>query len=114
MDILDKSKFFSYRTIGLWETIWNPIKTFREFLRYVGRMVNRKASGNDKMSADLFKKAQEAFRKRAWILINIILARRYVRSEELLKARVALFCKDRVNPTLPAYYRPIAFCKLFY
>jgi len=34
-------------------------------------MANRKASGDDKMPADLFKKASEAFRKRAWILINI-------------------------------------------
>jgi len=34
MEFLDKSKIFSYRTIGLWETIRNPI-TFREFSRYV-------------------------------------------------------------------------------
>jgi len=51
-----------------------PPGQFREFSRYVGRMANRKASGDDKMPADLFKKAPEAFRKRAWILINIILA----------------------------------------
>jgi len=37
-------------------------------------MANCKASGDNKMPADLFKKAPEAFRKRAWILINIILA----------------------------------------
>ena len=83
MDFLDKSKIFSYRTIGLGETIRNPIKTFREFSRYVGRMANRKASGDDKMPADLFKKTPEAFRKRAWILINIIIAGHYVCSEEL-------------------------------
>ena len=71
MDFLDKSKIFSYRTIGLWETIRNPIKTFQEFSRYVCKMANRKASSDDKMPADLFKKAPEAFRKRAWILINI-------------------------------------------
>jgi len=74
MDFLDKSKIFSNGTIGLSETIRNPIKTFREFSRYVGSMANRKASGDDKMPADLFKKAPEAFRKRACILINIILA----------------------------------------
>ena len=89
MDFLDKSKIFSYRTIGLGETMRNPIKTFREFSRYVGRMANRKASGDDKMPADLFKKAPEAFRKRAWILMNIILAGHYVCSEELLEAQVA-------------------------
>ena len=102
MDFLDKSKIFSYRTIGLGETIRNPIKTFREFSRYVGRMANRKASGDDKMPADLFKKAQEAFRKRAWILINIILAVHYACSEEPLEARVVLLCKDHGNPTLLA------------
>jgi len=61
LDFLDKSKIFSYRTIGLGETIRSPIKTFREFSRYVGRMANRKASGDDKMPADLFEKASEAF-----------------------------------------------------
>jgi len=63
-------------------------------------MANRKASGDDKMPADLFKKApdSEAFRKRAWILINIILAGHYVCSEELLEARVVLLCKDHGNP----------------
>ena len=60
------------------ETIRNPIKTFREFSRYVGRMANRKASGDDKMPADLFKMTPEAFRKRAWILNNIILVGHYV------------------------------------
>jgi len=78
MDFLDKSKIFSYRTIGLWETIRNPIKTFQEFSRYVCKMANRKASSDDKMPADLFKKAPEAFRKRAWILIKVILAGHYV------------------------------------
>jgi len=47
-------------------------------------MANQKASGDDKMPADLFKKAPEAFRKRASILINIILAGHYVCSEEPL------------------------------
>jgi len=113
MNFLDKLKIFSYRTIGLWETIRNPIKTFWEFSRYVGRMANSKASGYDKMPANLFKKALEAFRKRAWILINIILAGHYVCSEELLEARVALL-KDHGNPSLPANYRPIALCNSFY
>jgi len=67
MDLLDKSKIFSYRIIRVGKTIRNPIKTFRDFSRYVGRMANRKASGDDKMPADLFKKAPKAFRKRAWI-----------------------------------------------
>ena len=97
MDFLDKSKIFSYRIIGPGETIRNPIKTFRQFSRYVGRMANRKASGDDKIPADLFEKAPEAFRKRSWILINIILAGHYVCSEELLEARVILLCKDHGN-----------------
>jgi len=114
MDFLDKLKIFSYRTIGLGETIRNPIMTFREFSHYVGRMATRKSSGDDKMPADLFKKALEAFRKRAWILINIILAGHYVCREELLEARVVLLCKDHGNPTLLANYRPIALCNSFY
>jgi len=70
MDFLDKLKVFAYRTIGLGETIRNPIKTFRELSRYVGRMANQKASGNDKMPIDLFKKAPEAFRKRAFLILS--------------------------------------------
>ena len=77
MNFLEKSKIFSYRTIGFWEPIQNPIKTFRGFSRYVGRMANRKASGDDQMPADLFKQVPEAFRTRAWILINITLAGHY-------------------------------------
>jgi len=116
MDFLDKSKIFSYRTIGLGETIRNPIKTFREFSRYVGRMANLKASGDDKMPADLFKKpeAPKAFRKRSWILINISLAGHCACSEELLEARVVLLCKDHGNPTLLTNYRPIALCNSVY
>jgi len=76
-------------------------------------MANRKASGDDKMPADLFKKAPEAFRKKAWILINIILAGHYVCIEELLEARLVLLCKDHGNPTLLANYRPIALCNSF-
>jgi len=114
MDFLDKLKIFAYTTIGLGETIRNPIKTFRELSRYVGRMANQKASGDDKMAADLFKKAPEAFRKRAWILINIILAGHHVCNEELLEARVVLLCKDHCNPILLANFRPIALCNSFY
>jgi len=66
------------------------------------------------MPADLFKKAPEAFRKRAWILINNILAGHYVCSEELLEARVVLLCKDHGNLTLLANFRPIALCNSFY
>jgi len=89
MDILDKSKIFPYRTIGLRDNL-EPYQNIREFSRYVARIANRKASGDDKMPADLFKKAPEAFRKRAWILINIILAGHYVCSEKLPEARVVL------------------------
>jgi len=114
MDFLDKSKISSYRTIRLGETIRNCIKTFREFSPYVGRMANQKASGDDKMPTDLFKKAPEACRKRAWILIHIILAGHYACSEELLEARVVLLCKDHGNPMLLANYKPIALCNSFY
>jgi len=77
-------------------------------------MANWEASGDVKMPADLFKKAPEAFRERAWILINIVLAGHYVCSEELLEARVVLLCKDHGDLTLLANYRPIALCNSFY
>ena len=64
------------------ETISDPVKTFREFKRYVSRMADRKAAGKDKMPADLFKRAPEAFHKRAWSLINKILAGKYTCSPE--------------------------------
>jgi len=76
-------------------------------------MANRKASGDDKMRADLFKNAPEAFRNRAWILINIILAGHCVCSEELLKAQMVLLCEDHGNPMLLANNRPIAHCNSF-
>jgi len=71
-------------------------------------MANQKASGDDSMPADHFKKAPEAFRKRAWIFINIVLAGHYVCSEEVLEAWVVLLCKDHGL----ANYRPIAFYQL--
>ena len=77
-------------------------------------MANRKASGDDKMPPDLFKKAPEAFRKRAWILIILAGPGHCVCSEELLEARMVLLCKDHGNPTLLTNYRPIALCKSFY
>jgi len=39
-------------------------------------MANIKASGEDKMPADLLKKAPEIVRKRAMIIVNLILAGR--------------------------------------
>jgi len=114
MSFFDRAKAFSYRTIDPKETIRGRIKTFREFSLFVARMANRKACGDDKMPADLFKNAPEAFRKRAWILINIILSGHYICNEELLEARVILLCKDHGNPTLLANYRPIALCNALY
>jgi len=75
-------------------------------------MANRRASGDDKIPADLFKKAQEAFRKRAWILINIILAGHYECSEELL--RLGWSFTDHGNLTLLANLRKFALCNSFY
>jgi len=77
-------------------------------------MANRQSCLKDKMPAELFKKAPEAFRKRAWILINIILALHYFCSEELLDARAVLLCKYHGNPTLLTNYRPIALCNSLY
>jgi len=114
MSFFDSAKAFSYRTIDPKETIRGRVKTFREFSLFVARMANRKACGDDKMPADLFKNAPEAFRKRAWILINIILSGHYICNEELLEARVIILCKDHGNPTLLANYMPIALCNAFY
>jgi len=61
MSFFDRAKAFSYRTIDPKETIRGRIKTFREFSLFVARMANRKACGDDKMPADLFKNAPEAF-----------------------------------------------------
>jgi len=88
------------------------------------QITNFEASDDDKMPADLSKKAPEAFQKRAWILINKIFAGYYICSEELLEVRMVLLrrkegpprgpCKDYGNPTLLANYRPIALCNSFY
>ena len=64
---------FPYRTIDENETIRQKISTFREFNRYIDRMKYRKAVGKDGTPADLIKRSQEAFKKRCWILINMIL-----------------------------------------
>jgi len=68
MDFL--TKIFSYRTIGLWKTIRNPIQTFRKFSHYAGRMANRKASGDDKMPADLLKKSPEAICRYGEVIVS--------------------------------------------
>jgi len=105
---------FSYRTIPIHETIRGPVKTFREFSRYVARMADRKAAGKDMMPADLFKRAPEEFRRRAWSLINKILAGEYTCSPDVLEAKVILLCKDATSPDLLGNYRPIALCNAFY
>ena len=56
---LEEAGIFSYRTIGREERLGYPVATFREFNLFINRMANRKASGEDKMPADLFKKAPE-------------------------------------------------------
>ena len=54
----------------------------------------RKASGKNDKPADLFKRVPEAFRKRCWLLFNIILSDHYKCQENVLEARVILLCKD--------------------
>jgi hypothetical protein len=68
----------------------------------------------NQMPADLFKKAPETFRERAWMLININLAGHYVCCEERLEARVVLLYKDHGNLTPLTNYRPIALCNALY
>jgi len=57
-------------------------------------MANRKASGEDKMPADFFKKAPEIFQKRAIIIVKLTLTGRYRCKPADLDARVTLLCKD--------------------
>jgi len=57
-------------------------------------MANKKASGEDQMPADLFKRLPEIFRKRAMIIVNLIFAGRYGCELADLEARVILLCKD--------------------
>jgi len=51
---LEEAGIFSYRTIGWEKKVGYPVATFRELNLFVNRMANRKASGKDKMPADLF------------------------------------------------------------
>jgi len=59
---LEETGIFSYRTFGKKERLGYPIASFREFNLFINRIANRKASGEDKVPADLFKKAPETFR----------------------------------------------------
>jgi len=111
---LEDKGVFSFRTIPAHESIRGPIRTFREFSRYVARMSDRKAAGKDMMPADLFKRAPEAFRRNAWSLINLILADEYTCRPDILEAKVILLCKDVTSPDLLGNYRPIALCNAFY
>jgi len=77
-------------------------------------MANRKASGEDKMPADLFQKAPEIFRRRAMSILNLILMGHYKFKPADLEARVTLLCKDANNPELVSNYRLIALCNAFY
>jgi len=74
------------------------VATFREFKFFVNIIANRKASGEDKMHVDLFKKAPESFRKRAMIIVNLVLAGRYSCKPTDLEARVILLGKDASRP----------------
>jgi len=94
---LDETGIFSYRTIGREERLGYPVATFREFNLFVNRMANRKASGEDKMPADLFEKAPEIFRKRVMTIVKLILNGRYKYKPADLETRVILICKDALN-----------------
>jgi len=52
------------------------------------------------MSAGLFKKAPETFRRRAMTIVNLILTGHYEYKPADLEARVILICKDASNPEL--------------
>jgi len=111
---LEEAGIFSYRTIGREERLGYPVATFREFNLFINRMANRKASGDDKMPADLFKKAPEIFRRWAMTTVNLILTGHYKCKPADFEARVILICKDASNPELFSNYRPIALCNAFY
>jgi len=96
--LLEEAGIFSCRTIGREEKLGYPVATFREFNLFINRMANRKASGEDKMPADPFKKAQEIFRKRAMTIVNLILTGHYKCKPADLEAVVILICKDASNP----------------
>jgi hypothetical protein len=111
---LEEAGFFSYRTIGREERLGYPVATFWEFNLFINRMANRKASGEDKMPANLFKKAPEIFRKRVMTIVNLILTGHSKCKPADLEARVILICKDASNPELFSNYRLIALCNAFY
>ena len=77
-------------------------------------MADRKAAGKDKLPADLFKRAPEEFRRRAWLLINRILAGNYKCTTDVLEANVILICKDATSPDFRSNYKPFALCNAFY
>ena len=111
---LEGADIFSYRTIGREERLGYPVAIFREFNLFINRMANRKASGEDKMPADLFKKAPEIFRRRATNIINLILTGHYKCRPADLEAKIILIGKDASNPELFSNYRLIALCNAFY
>jgi len=84
--------------IGREEKLGYPVATFWEFHFFVNRIANRKASGEDKMHVDLFKKAPESFWKRAMIIVNLILAGRYSCKPTDLEARVISLGKNASRP----------------
>jgi len=97
---LEEAGIFSYRTIGRKERLGYPVATFREFNLFINRMANKKASGEDTMPANLFKKAPEIFRRRAMTIVNLILTGHYKCKPADLEARAILICKDASNPEL--------------
>ena len=105
---------FHYRTIHEKENICQKVGTFRELKLYVDRMKYRKAAGEDGTPMDLIKRSPEAFRRRCWTLINMILQGHYESNEEALEARVILLCKDQANPDLLSNFRLIALCNALY
>ena len=94
---LEEVVTFSYRTIGREERLRYPVATFREFNLFINRMANRQASGEDKMPAELFKKAREIFRKQMMTIVNLILTGHYKCKPVDLEAKVILTCKDASN-----------------
>jgi hypothetical protein len=111
---MEEAGIFSCRTNGREERLGYPVATFREFNLFINRMANRKASDENKLPADFFKKAPEIFRRRAMTIVNLILTGHYKCKPADLEARVIVIFKDASNPELFSNYRPIALCNAFY
>jgi len=68
---LDKASIFDFRTMVAFDTIREPVNTFRKFEGFINRMPSHKSPGFKRIPVELFKQAPKPFQRRIHLLFPL-------------------------------------------